>query len=317
MNLNLPDLPGLTQCRNLLIAGMGGGFDIFCGLPIYFELRRQGVNVHLANLTFSQLQWLKDGTVLSEALAGVHSTSRSALLYFPELHLAHWFRETRQEDVTIWCFHTRGARPLRDAYRQLVDHLGIDGILLVDGGVDSLIRGDEPGMGTVLEDALSLAAIQDLDDISVRVLACLGMGAEQDIGHAHVFENIAALASEQAYFGACSLTNRMESYRLYEEALEYVHAKRGQEPSIINASVVSAVRGGFGDYHLTEKTKGSRLWISPLMPIYWFFDLPTVARRNLFLPQIRHSESFRESLQALADCRAIVPERQKARVELR
>jgi hypothetical protein len=41
MQLNLPILDQLSPCRNLLIAGMGGGFDVFCGLPIYFELQRR------------------------------------------------------------------------------------------------------------------------------------------------------------------------------------------------------------------------------------------------------------------------------------
>jgi len=34
MDLNLPILDQLASCKNLLIAGMGGGYDVFCGLPI-------------------------------------------------------------------------------------------------------------------------------------------------------------------------------------------------------------------------------------------------------------------------------------------
>jgi hypothetical protein len=316
MNLNLPDLGPLLDCRNVLVAGMGGGFDVFCGLPIYFELRRRGVNVHLANLTFSQLQWLKNGVVLSESLVGISGESHSNLPYLPELHLARWFREQRGEEVTVWCFNTKGARPLLDAYRLLIAHLSVDAVLLVDGGVDSLMRGDEAQTGTVLEDSLSLAAVHEVEGLKARLLACLGMGAEQDVSHAHVFENIAALTEAGAFLGSCSLVRQMEACRLYDEAVEYAHSRRGQDPSVINASVVSAVRGHYGDFHLTEKTRGSRLWISPLMPIYWFFDLAAVAERNLFLPRIRHSESFRESLQAVAEIRQFVPTRKAAHIPL-
>lgn len=59
MNLNLPILNQLSNCKNLLIAGMGGGYDIFCGLPIYFELRRLGIKAHLANLITSRTQGSK------------------------------------------------------------------------------------------------------------------------------------------------------------------------------------------------------------------------------------------------------------------
>ena len=48
MKLNLPILSQVSACENLLIAGMGGGFDVFCGLPIYFDLVQRGQRVHLA-----------------------------------------------------------------------------------------------------------------------------------------------------------------------------------------------------------------------------------------------------------------------------
>ena len=50
MELNLPILKQLTDCKNLLIAGMGGGFDIFCGLPIYFELKKRGIACKLTKM---------------------------------------------------------------------------------------------------------------------------------------------------------------------------------------------------------------------------------------------------------------------------
>jgi len=316
MQLNLPILDELASCRNLLIAGMGGGFDIFCGLPIYFELRRRGQAVHLANLSFSQTAYLKEGLRLSDTLVGVTAESKSYMPYFPELHLASWFRATRGEEVTIWCFNTQGAQPLLAAYQTLLKHASIDGILLVDGGVDSLMRGDEAEMGTVLEDACSLAAVSQLDTVAVRLIACLGIGAEQDVTYAHVFENMATLAQTGAFLGSCSLVRQMEAYQAYENALEYVHGQRAHDPSVINASIVSAVQGHYGDFHLTQKTQGSRLWISPLMPIYWFFDLQAVAERNLFLPELRQSDTFREALQALVECRERLPERARSRIPL-
>ena len=53
MDFNIPILDQLSACKSLLIAGIGGGFDIFCGLPIYYELKKRGKNVHLANFSFS------------------------------------------------------------------------------------------------------------------------------------------------------------------------------------------------------------------------------------------------------------------------
>ncbi|MCC2667530.1 MAG: hypothetical protein K0Q72_1, partial [Armatimonadetes bacterium] len=36
--LTLPIFAELESSRRVLIAGAGGGFDIFCGLPLYFGL---------------------------------------------------------------------------------------------------------------------------------------------------------------------------------------------------------------------------------------------------------------------------------------
>lgn len=51
--LHLPFFTELDHARIILLAGAGGGFDIFSGLPLYFGLRDAGKQVHLANLSFS------------------------------------------------------------------------------------------------------------------------------------------------------------------------------------------------------------------------------------------------------------------------
>src|SRR5262249_31260449 len=56
----------------------------------------------------------------------------------PEVHLARWFRE-QGEDVPIYCFVQTGVRPLLEGYRTLVERLGVDTVILVDGGTDSLM----------------------------------------------------------------------------------------------------------------------------------------------------------------------------------
>jgi len=296
MNLNIPILDRLTNCKNLLIAGMGGGFDVFCGLPIYFELKKHGINTHLANFSFSDIENLDFGIRLTKSLVGVTSKQERVYPYFPELHLANWFKEKRNEDTAVWCFHKTGAAPLTENYEILAKHLSLDGILLVDGGVDSLVRGDEAELGTAIEDLTSLYAVNQLTKIPVRLLACIGFGAEQNLTHAHILENISSLTAAGGFLGACSLTPQMDSYQTYDDAVTYVQSNEFQDPSVINSSIVSAVRGHYGDYHLTEKTKRSKLWISPLMSLYWFFDFDEVVKQNMLLPEIAATMLFRDAL---------------------
>jgi hypothetical protein len=52
MLLNLPIIDYLVNSKNILIAGAGGGNDVYAGLPLYFTLQSTGKSVHLANYTF-------------------------------------------------------------------------------------------------------------------------------------------------------------------------------------------------------------------------------------------------------------------------
>ncbi len=191
----------------------------------------------------------------------------------------------------------------------LLDHLKPDAVLFIDGGVDSLMRGDESEVGTLFEDVVSLAAVSQLPASLPRYLAYLGMGVEDDIAYASVWENIAALAGTGGFLGGCALTAEMAAYGAYENAVNYVHAQKHQQPSVINSSIVSAVRGHYGDYHAPERTKNSRLHISPLMSLYWFFDLPAVAQRSLIVPRLISTGTRREALERLALTRALAQSR--------
>jgi hypothetical protein len=316
MELNLPIIDQLTACKNLLIAGMGGGFDIFCGLPIYFELTRRGLPVHLANFSFSDITFLKSGIRLTPTLVGVQADQQDFAPYFPELYLSQWFAEKRQQSVTLWCFAKTGTRPLLENYRLLVERLDVDGILLIDGGVDSLVRGDEAATGTLIEDATSLFVVNELTAISTRLVACLGFGAEQDLSYGHILENMATLTQNGGFLGSCALVPHMSAYRAYEEAVLYVQNRPLQDPSVINSSIISAVRGQYGNYHLTEKTRQSHLWISPLMALYWFFDLPVLAQHNLYLPHLRDTDTFMAALHAMRQAMQSIPRRRGGSIPL-
>src|SRR5690242_8262551 len=71
--LTLPLFHELEPANSILLAGAGGGFDLFSGLPLYFALRGQGKQVHLANVSFTPLQFTT-GRSLGPALYEVEAT---------------------------------------------------------------------------------------------------------------------------------------------------------------------------------------------------------------------------------------------------
>lgn len=301
--LELPFFSHLDGAESILIAGAGGGFDVFPGLPLYFALRGSGPRVHLANLSFSDLHASSAGR-LAPALFEVTADSQGSAGYFPEAHLARWLRE-QGDETSIYCFDRTGARPLLTAYRALVERLGVDTLVLVDGGTDSLMRGNEAGLGTPHEDIASIAAAHQLD-LRTKLLVCLGFGVDTYHGvcHAHFLEAVADLIRKDAYLGAWSLTREMPEVRLFQEATDAVNRAMPDNPSIVCASILSAIDGRFGDYHATSRTAGSRLFINPLMSLYWCFQLDAVAERLLYLDAIRNTDSFWEMLLEIQQFRA-------------
>ncbi len=300
MQLNLPILDSLRDSQSILIAGAGGGFDVFCGLPIYFTLREMGKMVHLANYSFTNLDIVShycQTTILEDsylvgAQAGVPSDFN--LSYYPEGYLSRWFKTQQNEDITIWMFDRTGAKTLIHLYQILIDHLKIDAIVLIDGGIDSLTRGDETGAGTFLEDAISLCAIDTLN-ISTKILACLGFGAELEVCHYLSLENMAGLVQAGAFLGSCALTPHMPVYQHYESASRYVWEQPSHHKSQINMRIVSATNGEFGDNHLYDDYEPLKVFVSPLMSLYWFFDAPAVIERSLIVDAIRDTRTIKEA----------------------
>jgi hypothetical protein len=158
------------------VAGAGGGFDVYAGLPLATALRAQGKQVHLANLAFSDLGGLERDDWLAPDVAAIGPHSNGSDDYFPERTLARWLAGQGLPS-TVYAFERTGGRPLAAAYRTLVGRLGVDAIVLVDGGTDILMRGDEEGIGTPAEDMTSLAAVAGLDELT-RVVVCLGFGID-------------------------------------------------------------------------------------------------------------------------------------------
>lgn len=302
MKMNLPILEHLADCQKILIAGAGGGFDVFIGLPLFYTLREMGKTVYLANYSFCDITistlLSKDPIVLRENfLIGVKNVGERDFPFFAEGYLGEWFNQVRGEDVTIWMFAKTGAIELEKNYRTLIDHLGgIDALILTDGGVDSLMRGDEDRPGTLLEDTITLAAVEFLD-IPVKILVCSGFGTEVEEGlcHHHALENIAGLAKAGAFWGSCALTPQMEAFQFYESACRYVWEKPNHHKSHISTRIIPAVHGEFGNFHMYPQPSQPQILVSPLMSLYWFFDAKTVIERSLIVDALRPANSVSEA----------------------
>ena len=299
--MQIPFFASLQEARCVLIAGCGGGFDIFSGLPLYVHLRGLSKTVHLANLSFTNLR--TSGCETIDGKAWLVNASARQLDYFPERLLAEWLRRQGHEGSII-AFDNTGVRPLHDAYRVVVERFGIDTVVLIDGGTDSIIKGDEPGLGTVTEDATSLVAVNELD-VPRKLLACLGFGIDHfhGISHHSYLENTAELIRLGGFMGNCSVTADTPEGRAFLDAVDYANMQQPHHRSIVCNSISSAIRGEFGDYQTTGRTAGSQLFVNPLMPIYWFYNIAVLAKWIGFYDALLDTNSRYDVLNAINDFR--------------
>lgn len=291
----IPIFEELKESKSILLAGAGGGFDIFSGIPLYFNLRKQGKKVILANFSFT---WLTETT--SEKVfpfcykIRVGDSDLSGRNYFPERYLKLWFG-LQGENVEIYGFERTGVNPLKDAYKYLIKKHEIDTVLLVDGGTDSLMFGDEEGLGTPQEDICSMAAVYR-SGIKKQYLVSVGFGIDHfhGVSHFRFLENVAEIAREGGYLGMFQITKEMVEAEKYIEAIKFANEKmRGME-SIVSNSIISALQGEYGNHHRTKRTNGSELWINPLMTIYWCFDLRKVVRKIKYYDHIKDVNTIGE-----------------------
>ncbi|ORT55048.1 DUF1152 domain-containing protein [Streptomyces sp. CB03238] len=303
----------LESAERILIAGAGGGFDIYAGLPLALSLRHQGKEVHLANLAFSAVEGLPLDSWLAPDVAVVTPDSAPHQTYFPERTLAEWLA-LHGFPSTVHAFARVGVQPLRAAYKALIEHYGIDAVVLVDGGTDILMRGDESGLGTPEEDLTSVAALAGLD-VPERLIASIGFGVDayHGVSHGLVLENIAALEKDGAYLGAFSVPRTTREGALFVDAVAHAQSRTPDVPSIVNGSIAAAVQGSFGDVQFTSRTRGSELFINPLMSIYFAFELEGVARRCLYLDRIEDTHLIRQVSSRIEAFREEVPRQRPSR----
>ncbi|WP_245730794.1 hypothetical protein [Micromonospora pallida] len=146
-------------------------------------------------------------------------------------------------------------------------------------------------------------------------MVCLGFGidAYHGVNHTQVLENIAALDRDGSYLGALSIPGTSREARMYREAVAYGQAATPLRPSIVHGQIAAATLGADGDVHAGTRTRGSTLFVNPLMAVYFSFDLDGLARRSLYLDRLEHTVGVRQVASRIEEFREEI-ERRPARM---
>ena len=274
--MNIPKTP-LDDAQNILLIGLGGGFDIFTGLPFVFH-------------------WPDKNFILTN-----HSPSQEFLIKptesedYPEGMISNFDNVSAKYTIG-----RHGPKLVKEAFNQVLEDHQIDCILGVDGGVDSLATGDEADYGTVLEDFVTLAALRDIDLPKVHCCAGFGCETEENMNFYRILENMADLAFANKFYGSFSLTQDMKEFQWYVRECQQTWAE-GRRKSHIQTKIISAAIGAFGSQNFykdvdprIENSTGN-CFISLLSNIYWMFDLDAVIANNLAIETMRTGSTFTDA----------------------
>jgi len=98
----------------------------------------------------------------------------------------------------------------------------IDLVVLIDDGTDSVIFGDEPGLGTVAEDAVSvLAAWQAAGDRTLLVAIGFGIDHFHGVSHHSFLKNVARLSREGGFLGGFPLMRGTREAEAFLDLVDY------------------------------------------------------------------------------------------------
>jgi hypothetical protein len=309
--------------RTVMLCGCGGGFDFVHSMILYPELRRLGKRVVIGSYSFGDPHEIggdapvvfdEEGVVVKRVTAA----SVPDPYYGPEVHVCSYLDSKFPQDAPhfAYAYYARAfcVPLLQSLYRQFTARHSIDALVLFDGGSDSLMVGNEEGLGDPIEDCVSVTTVASLAEIKVKILISIGFGCDR---HNHVSDAaslraISELTAQGGFLGAVGMQPTSPGFCFYRDCLDHIYARQGFH-SVIGGAITSAAEGHFGSEHvpsrLESRVDAGEMFLWPLMAVLWAFDVEAVARRSLMSKWIGDKTTVRDCYDAVFDGRQALGDR--------
>ncbi len=313
-----------------MLCGCGGGFDFLHSMTLYPVLRSWGKEVVIGSYSFGDPGRIGGvaPVVFDREGATVRRVTAESVpdpTYGPEVHLCSFLDDEYPDDAPhfVYAYYARAFTVplLHELYSALVREHAVDAVAVFDGGSDSLMAGDEEGLGDPIEDAVTVATVAALAEPRVKILISIGLGADRfnQVSDGSSLRAVAELTARGGFLGALSLEPESTGFQFYKRAVEHIY-ERQRFRSALTGFIVSAARGFYGGDRvpplLEHRVERGRFFVWPLMAMLWAFDADAVAERSLIVDWIRDCRSVYECYAALSRGRESLGDRLRAVEEL-
>jgi hypothetical protein len=303
--------------RTVLLAGCGGGFDFVHALMLWPGLRRLGKRVLVHSYSFGDPERIEGAPAVytngDAVVRRAHARCVPAANYGPEVHAASFLDLQRPADAphAVLASYARSwtVPALTAFYQELVQAHAIDAVVLVDGGSDALMRGDEEGLGDPIEDAVSIASVAALTRPKVKLLISAGLGVDRfnHVSDAATLRAVAELTAAGGYLGTLGIEPDGELATFYRGLLDHLD-RRHSFRSVVAGSIAASIGGAFGadavPSGLHSRVEPGDVYLWPLMAMLVGFEVDVVARRSLLAGWVRDQTSVRGCYAAVERGRA-------------
>lgn len=305
------------RVKTVFITGCGGGFDFVHSMTVIPILRQHGKQVVIGSNSFGLPHIIEGGQLYWEsstrsqprcAVYRVDGSCKGPEYYAPEVGLCNCLDALYPDTAPHWVYayyaRSMTVPDMKELYECIVEDHEVDAVLAIDGGSDSLMKGDEKGLGDPVEDATTLSSIALIDKPRVlsKTLVCIGVGCDRfnGVSDSSTLRAIAELTRTGAFLGCAALSPPVVS--LYERVIK--HQERiASFNSVIANAIVAAGQGAFGSQHvpesLRERVMPGQLYLWPFMAMHFGFDIQGVVDRSLMCPLLEPARTVEEQHMAL------------------
>ena len=284
----------LQNSNNILLAGVGGGFDLLSCLPLYYKLIAEGKQVTLVNYSNLDLDELNAATdpqvILKDRLFMVGSNMKQWLQHYPSGMVSMWFEQTYNEQVPVYLMLRQSIRQLKECYQKVIDKHEIDTIIFCGYGMTSIMMGDEEGCGNMLHSTINEMAVKDLE-VPNKLLVTFGVETSMrgKVSYNSVLDNIALHTQWKTYLGLAFMYPEDDSFLYMKHCYDFIASKEHHERSNMIELILLGVHGKVGKFKEDK--------ITPLMAHIHCFDLQGVCNANKLGMLVEHLDSYDEIVQ--------------------
>jgi len=286
--------------KTVLLFGCGGGFDFVHGMLLYPELHRCGKKVVIVSNSFGPPQVIEGADVKPvftnpDVRTVTASAEKYDAYYAPEVHVASFLDQEYPDTAAHMlyaCYARSWCQPRFTKFlQQVVDQHSVDAVVCIDGGSDSLMVGDEEGLGDPIEDAVSVASLAKLHRIQTSLLVSVGFGCDRfnHVSDAASLRAVAELTAQGGYRGCLALEPGGVPLQFYRRCLEHIYARQGFQ-SVLAGTILNAAEGCYGSdvvpSMLSSRLEPGSCFMWPLMGMLWAFDPQAVASRSSIIKWI-------------------------------